>query len=135
MTHHSLTFASYARRVLQECAAEGSNRFRMCRVRQRRTFISSPRDTTNLWAQVPKISSVWNNTHVLTWATKHACARVHQTYIEEDDGESSVSLEDEEEPEDSEETSPNQDLFMPVSPNKTSASTITIVVCSGYAYF
>jgi hypothetical protein len=60
---------------------------------------------------------------------------VHQTFIEEDGGESSVPPEDEEEPEDSEETSPNQDLFMPVSPNKTSASTITIVVCSGYAYF
>jgi len=83
----------------------------------------------------PKISSVWNNTHVLTWATKHACARVHQTFLQ-DDGESNLPPEDEdieESPEDSEEPSPNQDLFIPVTSNKNGRSTITIIVCSGTA--
>jgi hypothetical protein len=136
MMYHSLTFSSYARRVLCERAAKGSNRLRVCRIRRRRTFIPSPQDAANLAAQAPKISGIGNNTHVLTWATKHACARVHQTFLE-DDGESNLAPEDEEpddpleDAEDAEEPLPNQDLFTPVPPNKKGLSTVTIIVCSG----
>ena len=100
-----------------------------------RSFIPSPRDAANLKAQAPKISSVLDNTHVLTWATKHACAQVHQTFLE-DDGESNLLPEDEEpddplgDTEDTEEPLPNQDLFTPVPPDKKGLS-ITIIVCSG----
>ncbi|KAF8504504.1 hypothetical protein F5888DRAFT_1799202 [Russula emetica] len=61
----------------------------------------------------PKISGIWNNRHVLTWSTKYACARVHQTFLEGEDGQSNSPPEEEETnnpPEDSEESSPNQDL-------------------------
>lgn len=100
-----------------------------------RSLQTSPQDAADLGAQAPKISSVLNNTHVLTWATKHACARAHQTFLE-DDGESDLVPEDEEpddpheDAEDAEEPLPNQDLFMPVPPNKKGLSTI-IIVCSG----
>lgn len=99
-----------------------------------RTFIPSSQDAANLRGQAPKISSIRNNRHVLTWATKHACAQVHQTFLE-DDGESNLPPEDEDIPEDPEENPeeplPNQDLFTPVAPNKNGSSTITIIVCSG----
>jgi len=84
----------------------------------------------------PKISGIWNNRHVLTWTTKHACARVHKTFLEGEDGQSNSPPEEEETnnpPEDSEESSPNQDLvYTPISPNRNGPSTRTIIICSGF---
>jgi len=87
-----------------------------------------------LWEQVPRISGIWNNRHVLTWATKHACARLYQTFLEEEEGESNSPPEGEETdrpPEDSEESSPNQDFYTPISPDKKGPSIISIIIWSG----
>ena len=94
-------------------------------------FIPIPQDAANVGSQAPKISSVWNNKHVLTWATKHACARVHQTFLEGEDGESNSSPEDEETPEDSEEPPPNQDLIYSPIPPRKGPSIRAIIIWSG----
>ena len=96
-------------------------------------FIPIPQDTTNVRSQAPKISGIWNNRHVLTWATKYACARVHQTFLEGEDGQSNPSPEDEEtnEPEESEEPSPKQDLYTPIPPNRNGPSIRAIIIWSG----
>ncbi len=86
-------------------------------------------------AQAPKISGIWNNRHVLTWTTKHACAQVHQTFFEEENEDSNPPSGDEEPdqpPEDSEEQSPNQGLvYTPIPPNKKGFSIISIIILSG----
>jgi hypothetical protein len=97
------------------------------------------RNRADLRTQTPKLSKVWNNTHIFTWTTKHACAQLYYTSLD-DEGETDRPAEDEapedSPPEDVEEPSPNQDLlFPPVSPDKTGPSITTVLVCSGYAYF
>jgi hypothetical protein len=98
-------------------------------------FIPIPQDAANVISQAPKISGIWNNKHVLTWATKHACARVHQTFLEGEDGQSNPPPEDEETnhpPEDSEDPSPNQDLvYTPIPPNRKGPSIRAIIIWSG----
>ncbi|KAI0002498.1 hypothetical protein BJV74DRAFT_882127 [Russula compacta] len=84
-----------------------------------------------------KLSGLWNGTHVLTWATKHACARrVYQTLFE-DEGESDLPPADEasnEPPPDLEEPPPDQDLLAPpVPPERNGHSAIVIIACSGAA--
>jgi hypothetical protein len=92
----------------------------------------------NLRAQAPKLSKVWNGTHIFTWKTKHACARVYQTYLE-DGGETDMPAEDPEPsdpPEDVDDSPANQDLVSPpISPGKRGPSITTVLVCSGCAYF
>lgn len=94
----------------------------------------------NLRAQAPKLSKVWNGAHIFTWTTKHACARVHQAALE-DDGEADIPAEDEgpdDPPEDVEDPDPpaNQDLlYPPVPPDKSGPSIVTVLACSGCAYF
>lgn len=95
-------------------------------------FIPVPQDTANVRSQ-PKISSISNNRHVLIWATKYACARVHQTFLEGEDGQSNPTPGDEETnhpPKDSEEPSPNQDLVY-IPPNIKGTSIRAVVVWSG----
>jgi hypothetical protein len=93
-------------------------------------FLPIPQDAANMRSQAPKISGIWNNRHVLTWATKHACARVHQTFLEGE--EPSEDEETNPPPEDSEEPSPNQDLvYTPIPPNRNGPSTRTIIIWSG----
>jgi hypothetical protein len=97
-------------------------------------FILTPQGVANVRSQAPKISGIWNNRHVLTWATKYACARVHQTFLEGEDGQSNPPLENEETNntlEDSEEQSPNQDLYTPIPPNRNASFIIAIIICSG----
>ena len=98
-------------------------------------FIPTPQNAANVRSQAPKISGIWNNRHVLTWATKYACARVHQTFLEGEDGQSNSPSEDEETnppPEDSEEPSPNQDLvYTPIPPNINGPFTRAIIIWSG----
>ena len=93
------------------------------------------KDAANVRPQAPKISGIYNNRHVLTWATKYACARVHQTFLEGEYGQSNSPPEDEETnhpPEDSNETSPNQDLvYEPIPPNKNGPSMRAIILWSG----
>jgi hypothetical protein len=94
-------------------------------------FIPIPQDAANVRSQAPKISGIRNNRHVITWATKYACARVHQTFLEGEDGQSNSPPEDEE-PEDSEEPSPNQGLvYTPIPPNRNGPSTRAIIIWSG----
>jgi len=81
--------------------------------------------------QAPKISGIWNNRHVFTWATKHACARVHQSFLEEEGGESNSPPKDEGTAEDPDEPSPNQDLYTPISPDKKGPFIISIIIWSG----
>ena len=90
-------------------------------------FIPIPQDAANVRSQAPKISGIWNNKHVLTWATKHACAQVHQTFLEGEDGQSNPSPEDE----DSEEPPPNQDLVYTPIPPRNGPSIRTIIIWSG----
>jgi hypothetical protein len=141
MTYLSLALNSYARRSSRLRATESSNRFRMRRVRGRRTFHPEFRvlqDPVDLRAQAPKLSKVWNGTHIFTWTTKHACARLYHTFLE-DDGETDKPAEDEapnDPPNDVEEPPPNQDLlFPPVPPDRTGPTITTVLVCSGFAYF
>jgi hypothetical protein len=98
-------------------------------------FIPITQGAANVRSQAPKISGIWNNRHVLTWTTKYACARVHQTFLEGEDGQSNSPPKEEETnnpPEDSEEPSPNQDLvYTPIPPNRNGPSTRTIIICSG----
>lgn len=77
----------------------------------------------------PKISGIWNNRHVLTWATKYACARVHQT-LEGEDGQPNSPPKDEETDQSPEEPSPNQDLVY-IPPNRSGPSTRAIIIWSG----
>jgi len=92
----------------------------------------------NSRAQAPNFSKVWNGTHIFTWKTKHACARVYQTYSE-DGGETDIPTEDEEPsdpPKDVGDSPANQDLlFPPIAPDKRGPSITTVLVCSGCAYF
>jgi len=92
----------------------------------------------NLRAQAPELSKVWDGTHIFTWKTKHACARVYQTYLE-DGGETDIPTEDQEPsdpPEDVDDSPANQDLlFPPISNGKRVPSITTVLVCSGCAYF
>lgn len=92
------------------------------------------RNPANLGAQAPMLSKVWNGTHTFTWKTKHACARVHQTYLE-DGGETDIPTEDEESsdsPEDADDSPANQDLVKPpISPDKRGPSITTVLLCSG----
>ena len=92
----------------------------------------SPQDAANLRAQAPKVSGIWNNTHILTWATKYACARAHQTFLEGEDGQSDSPPEGEETnpPEDSE-PSPSQDLVYTPPPNRNGPSIRAIIIWSG----
>jgi hypothetical protein len=94
-------------------------------------FIPIPQDAANVRSQAPKISGIWNNRHVLTWATKHACARVHQTFLEGEDGQSNSPPEDGERPEDSEEPPPNQDLVYTPIPHRNGPSIRAIILWSG----
>jgi hypothetical protein len=94
-------------------------------------FIPIPQDVANGRSQRPKISGIWNNRHVLTWATRYACARMHQTFLEGEDEQSNSPPEDEDS-EDSEEPSPNQDLvYTPLPPNRNSPSVTAIIIWSG----
>jgi hypothetical protein len=95
-------------------------------------FIPISQDPANVRSQAPKISGIWNNRHVLTWATKYACARVHQTFLEGEDGQSPEDEETNDPPEDSEEPSPNQDLvYTPIPPNRNGPSIRTVIIWSG----
>ena len=80
------------------------------------------------------LSKVWNGTHTFIWKTKHACARVHQTYLE-DGGETDIPTEDEESsdsPEDADDSPANQDLVKPpISPDKRGPSITKVLLCSG----
>ncbi|KAI9511968.1 hypothetical protein F5148DRAFT_155221 [Russula earlei] len=73
----------------------------------------------------PKLSVVRNGTHVLTWATRHACAQVYQTLFQ-DDGASDSPPEDDDEP-------ANQDLVS--LPDRNGPFVATIIVCSSAALF
>lgn len=97
-------------------------------------LFQSHKTLANVRSQAPKITAIWNNRHVLTWATKHACARVHQTFFEGEDGESTPPVDEEADhsPEDSEEPSPKQDLVqIPIPSNRNGPSTRAIIIWTG----
>ncbi|KAI0300541.1 hypothetical protein B0F90DRAFT_1723778 [Multifurca ochricompacta] len=85
---------------------------------------------------VLSLSGERNSTHIFTWVTKHACARMYSALSEENEESDSPPADEEtnDPSPDAGELPTNQDLrFPPVTPNRNGWATITILVCSGSA--